>query len=484
MFTFIERPGKTTILFDGDPILTFIQEHLCFRSVTINNLKLRPKGPVELIGLCPSSLYGTSLLRGDVACRLDNANRARITFTPTKVERNLLGLVREEREFLIEYRPELRRFRYTITVRLDFLRDIKGGEGLALTPNAQWGDDDYAVIEFDDPLLAGGVGPQVPMTQDWTGLPEPVLAEDNYMTGWKKRYLSVVLPTALRGLRKVTFNRIVNGHQQFFNRTLPKTKPRMPFLYEKTDGRFLVFTPLYDYPASHHICEWGYDMHLYAMLDRPKRGLLFRKGQHVDLSYQFEEIERSEAPAGYLDAAPAEVEPDERAKADCPIYEEPVCQFTRSTLDCPDQYGWTIGERCVWNRAGGHAAGTGALEIHNGAKAKAAAWEFRHFGPSYACNPIPPASRFRVSAWIKADVVEKVSLSLTLNHYNGPAMYSPRTPVTSTGTGRHCKRRNGGWRRLEFIGEPSGTYTLSGGFRFAYSGRGSAALSELQVERL
>ncbi|MEK6575574.1 MAG: hypothetical protein AABZ58_14795, partial [Chloroflexota bacterium] len=38
--------------------------------------------------------------------------------------------------------------------------------------------EDCLVVEFDDPLLSGGVGPQVPMTQDWTGLQEPWLAED------------------------------------------------------------------------------------------------------------------------------------------------------------------------------------------------------------------------------------------------------------------------------------------------------------------
>lgn len=484
MFGVSQYPGKTQILFDGEPILTFVQEHIIFRFLTLSDLKLRPKGPVEFISLCGSSFYGVHLLRADISYRQEDANRVQITLKPTKVENDLLSRVREEREFLIEYRPEHRRFRYTITSRLDFLTDIKGGEGLALSPNAQWGDDNYAVIEFDDPLLGGGVGPQVPMTQDWTGLPEPVFGEDSHTTRWKKRYLSVVLPTAVRGLRKVTFNRIVNGVQQFFNRTLPRTKPHMPFLYEKTDGRFLLFTPLFDYPASHHICEWGYDMHLYAMLDRPKPGLLFRKGQHVDLSYQFEDIERSEVPAGYLEAPPAEVEPAERVKADLPIYEEPVCRFTRSTLDCPDQYGWTAGERCVWNRTGGYTAGTGTLEIQNGTRTGDAAWEFHHFGPSYACNPIPPKSRFKLSAWVRAEDLDKLSLSVVFHHYNGPAMYSPRTSMTSTGTGRDCRQQDGQWRRLEFVSEPSGTYTIAAGFRFAYAGRGSAALSELQVERL
>ena len=484
MFTVSEHPGKTTVLYDGDPVLTFIQEHLFFRGFTISNLKLRPRGPVELIGLCGSSFYGSKLLRCELECHVEEAYRVRISLKPAKVEGDLLELVREKRDIVIEYKPEHSRFRCAITSAMDFLADIRGGEGLALTPNAQWGRDNYAVIEFDDPLLSGGVGPQVPMTQDWTGLPEPVLGEDNYTTRWKKRYVSVVLPTAERGLRRVMFNRTVNGCQHFYNRCLPRTTPRLPFLYEKMDGRFLLFTPLFDYPASHHICEWGYDMHLYAMLDRPEPGLLFRKGQHVDLAYQFEEIERKEAPAGYLHASPTEVDADERARSDLPIYEEPVCRFTLSTLGCPDQYGWTAGERCVWTRAGGHATGTGVLEIRNGPRASETAWEFHHFGPSYACNPIPPASRFKVSAWVRAEEWAAVSVSLILNHYNGPAMYSPRVPVTSTATVRDDAPRDGNWRRLEFVSEPAGAYTLSGAFRFAYAGHGSAALSEFQVERL
>ena len=484
MFTFSENPGKTVVLFDGEPIVTFIQEHLMLRTFTILDLKLRPGGPVELVSLFGSSLYGYNLLRCEVECRQESDHRVRVMLTPTKVDGDLLDLAREKREYLIEYLPEQGRFRYTITSYIDFLRDIRGGEGLSICPNAQWGSDDYAVIEFDDPMLSGGVGPQVPMTQDWTGLYEPMLAGDNYTTRWQKRYLSVVLPTAERGLRKITFNRVVNGHQQFFNRVEPRTVPHMPFLYAKEDGRFLLFTPSFDYPASHHICEWGYDMHWRAMLDRPAPDLFFHKGQHVELSFQLEEIERSEAPEGYLEAPPAEIEPEERAKSDCPLYEEPVCLFTRSTLDCPDQYNWAAGERCAWNRSGGHAPGTGALEVHNGTQAQETAWEFNHFGPSCGCNPIPPASRFRVSAWVKAEEIDKVTLSLRLDQYNGPAMYSSRASVTSTGAGCGSTLQDGDWRRLEFISEPSGTYTLSGGFRFAYSGCGSAAMSELQVERL
>ena len=484
MLTCTENSGKTTILFDDAPILTFIQEHLFFRHFSIQDLKLRPGGPVELMSLLGSCFYGFSLLRCDLVCRQERDNRIRVALTPTVVERGLLDLVREEREYLIEYLPEKRRFRYTITVRLDFQRDIRGDEGLSIPPNPQWGDDDYAVIEFDDPLLAGGVGPQVPMTQDWVGLPEPLFSEVSHTTRWKKRYVSVVLPTAVRGLRKITFNRVVNSHQQFYNRATPRTTPHMPFLYEKADGRFLLFTPRYDYPASHHICEWGYDMHLRAMVDRPAPDLLFRKGQQIALAYQLEEIERSDVPDGYLEALPAEVEPEERANADKPLYEEPVCLFTRSTLDHPDQYDWAPGERCAWNRTGGHAAGAGALEIHNGDQAEETAWEFTHFGPSFSCNPIPPLSRYRIAAWVKADEMEKITISLRLDQYGGPAMYSPRTSVTSTGTGGGCTRQDGDWRLLEFISEPSGTYTLSGGFRFAYAGRGSAAMSEFQVERL
>ena len=90
----------------------------------------------------------------------------------------------------------------------------------------------------------------------------------------------------------------------------------------------------------------------------------------------------------------------------------------------------------------------------------------------------------RVSAWVRADEREKISLSLALNHYNGPAMYSSRTPIVSTGRGSDAGQKDGAWRRLEFVSAPSGSSTISGGFRFAYSGRGAAALSEFAVERL
>ena len=48
MFSFNESPGKTEILFNGDPVLQFVQEQLILRSFIVQNLKLRPGGPVEL----------------------------------------------------------------------------------------------------------------------------------------------------------------------------------------------------------------------------------------------------------------------------------------------------------------------------------------------------------------------------------------------------------------------------------------------------
>ncbi len=487
MFTFEKSPGRTVLLFDGDPILSLVDEHLWFRGFRVEKMKFRPRGPVELMGLAPSAFYGFNLLRGDVSCRRADADGACITLKPVKADGNLLDLVQEEREYLVEYLPDRGRFRWTITCRIDFLQDIRGDEkGLYLTgmQKLQEPGSNQAAIEFDDPMLSGGIGPQVPMVQDWTGLPEPEFAAEQFTTRWKKRYLSVTLPTVARGLRKLVFNREANCFQRFFNRVIPRMTPRQPFVYEKTDGHFLQFTPLHDYPSSHHICEWGYDMHWYALLDRPAAGLLFQKGQHVELSYQLEEIERAGVPAAYLEAPLAEIEPEERAKADMPIYEEPVCRFTRSALDCPDNYGWTAGERCVWNRGGGRAPGTGALEIHNGSSARDAAWQFGCLGPSYGCNPIPPASRFKVSAWVRADELDTVSCSLTLNHYDGPGMFGVRVPIVSNASGRDCCRREGNWSLLEFVSEKAGAFTLDGGFRFAYSGGGTAALAELRVERL
>jgi len=472
------------IRFEADPVLEFVQEHVVFRNFLLSNLRLRPHGPVEMIGLLPSALYGHRLLRCHIEMAQESAHTVRVTLTPAKVIDNLDRLVHERRDIRITYRPDRQRFVCDITVTLDFRQDIRGGEGLAFTAMPQQPGDRYAVVEFDDPLLSGGVGPQVPMTQDWTGLPEPILCEQHYTQGWRKRYRAVILPTLRRGLRRLVFNRTVNGVQQFYNRTLPCTTPRQPFLFEKADGRYVRFTPLFDAPASHHICEWGYDMHLYAMLEPAAPDVLFRQGQQVVLRYQFEEIEADEAPAAYRAAPDAEIEPDERARADRPIYEEPVCAFQRSALDCPDQYGWTPAPGCTWDRHGGRTDGHGALVIRTTANAAAGPWRFNHLGPSYACNPIPPDSRHRVSAWVRADEPAAVSLEFTLVGYNGPAMYSSRREVVSTATLAADAPVSDGWRRLEFVSEPSPSYAISGGVAFAYTGRGEARLSELSVERL
>jgi len=482
MFSYQQRPGKTDILFDGDPILTFIAEHVYFGKFEMLNLKLRPHGPVEMISLVPSAFYGFKLQRCDIRCEVEDAHSITVTMTPAFVQGNLTDYVWEERRIHIDYLPTEQRFRYTFTVQLDFRKDITRDDPLAFTGMPGWGD--FAVIEFDDPLLAGGVGPQVPMTQDWVGMPEPWLAEDCYTTTWKKRYLSVTLPTVERGLRKLVFNRIVNGVQQFFNRTLVKTAPRQPYLYEKADGNYLRYTPLFDAIGSHHICEWGFDMHWYAQLPRAGQ-YLFTAGQQVTLAYQFEEITRAEVPAAYLTAPLAEIEPEECLLADRPIYQEPVTLFDQSALDHPDAYAWEpMTEHCQWNRTGGREAGHGALEIHHGEQPADSSWIFQHLGPSYACNPVPPHSRFRVSAWVKATELDKVQLSLTFNAYQGPALYAPRVPQTCTGGAQQLQRREGDFALISFETPPYGIYILSGIVTFQYTGKGEVSLTDLQVERL
>ena len=482
MFSNQQRPGKTDIRFDGDTILTFVDEHVHFGKFEMLNLKLRPHGPVEMISLVPSAFYGFNLQCCDIHCAVDGPNAITVTMIPAKVKKGLTDYVWEERQIHIAYLPTEQRFRYTFTITLDFRQDINGNEPLAFTGMPDWGD--YAVIEFDDPLLAGGVGPQVPMTRDWTGLQEPWLAEDCYTTTWTKRWHAVILPTVERGLQRLVFNRVVNGVQQFYNRKLVQTAPRQPYLYEKADGNYMLYTPLFDFPGSHHICEWGFDMHWYALL--PRAGAyLFKAGQQVKLAYQFEEITPAEVPAGYLDAPLAAIEPEERALADRPIYQEPVNIFDQSALDNPDGYAWIADSaQGVWNKAGGKVPGHGALEIHHGAQPAETIWEFRHFGPTFATNPIPPNSQFRVSAWVKAAEIDKLSLTLTVNTYQGPALWSPFTPHATTGDARNLRQTADGFTLLEFETPPCGTYNLNGQLAFRYAGAGTASLTDLRVERL
>ena len=484
MFTFDQRPGKTDIKFDGDVILTFIDEHVMFRSFVIANLKCRPHGPVELIGLLPTSFYGSKLLRCDVQCSLPAPNRISILLTPTKVDAGLDAFVKESRHIDITYQPDQARFRYEFTADHEILQDIRGKEGVHINPMPQWGKDNYAVLEFDDPLLSGGVGPQVPMTQDWTGLPEPILGADNYTTRWTKRYLSVSMQTVERGHQRLVFNRIVNGVQQFYNRHVLKCAPRTPYYYEKTDGRYLRYSPPFENETGHHICEWGYDMHFYALLPKAGKGKLLTRGQKIRIQYELEEVEAAEVPGAFRNAPAARLEPRERVLADLAIYEEPVCRFTASVIDHPDAYGWEGTKGCIWNRAGGRQQGFGALEVRNGRTPKASEWLFRHFGPSYGGNPIPPASRFRVSAWVRADDIRKVKLTFTTMQFNGSAMYSRRVPIRTTGGARNVQSEENGWRYIEFISKPSGSYSICGEIAFAYAGIGAASMTELSVVRL
>jgi hypothetical protein len=483
-FAFISRPGYAEVRFEGEKILSFVQEHVVLRQFMMGEARLRPGGPMEIVGFMPSCFFSLHLQRAKVQQTKIGEAFIELKLTAEKVDGNLMDYVDETRTILIEYFPASNRFRYTITASLLFKQDIRGDEGLYLTLMPQWGDDDYAVIEFDDPLLSGGVGPQVPMTQDWTGLPEPILAEHCFTTLWEKRFLSVTIDTMERGLRRLVFNRVVNGVQQFFNRYVLATKPGTPYYYQKTDGNYLRMTPSFGYPCGHHICEWGFDMHFYALLPKAGSDTLFNKGQRVILSYQLEDVEGSEVPTAWKNAPDAEIEPDELPLCDLPIYEEPACRFIDSALTSPDAYCWRLDGQGAWNKTGGKEPKTGSLDISHGASAAESTWLFNYFGPSYGANPIPPFSRHRVAAWVKADELDKVTLTFTLDAHQGPAMYSKRIPVTSTATAEHIVARDGAWALIEFESEPSGTYTLAGRIAFTYTGKGNASMSGLEVERL
>ena len=485
-FQFTERPGLYTLSFRGEPVLRIVNEHAVFRTARLNHLKLRPGGPVEFVELLPSALYSQALLAFAVTARQHSPNDLELTLTPAKVDRELTRLASETRRIRVRYLPAKRRFRWDFAVDLAFHADLLGGEGLHHTPMKQWPGDDYAVIEFDDPLFSGGLGPQVPMTQDWQGVVEPQLGEHNFTTAWQKRYHGVVFQTVERGWRNLAFNRIVNGVQQFYNRTLVKLAPRSPLYYQRTDGGWLVCTPLFDHPMSHHICEWGYDMHWYALLPKAGDGRLFRRGQREMLAWRVEEIAAAEAPAVCRSAPAAEIEDDERVAADRPIYEEPACRFTRSTLDCPDSYGWEMSdaEVCLWKKRGGHDRGSGALAFAPRAGGVPAEWRFRHLGASYAANPIPPGSRFHVAAWVRAAHPDTFTLELRLVHFQGPAQFSPRQTVTFTHGPEALRREKDGWLRLEFDAGPAPSYALVGEVIARYGGRGAACFSDLSVTRL
>lgn len=485
MFSYRQSPGKTDILFDGDAVLSCTDEHIVFRAFRLGNLRLRPHGPVEIVELMPSTFYMGNLRRCKVECDVQATDRIVIRLTPALVDKQLDTIAHETRTITMTYDAAKGRFRHRFQSDLHILRDVTGSEGLYVSPMPLGAGEDCLVVEFDDPLLSGGVGPQVPMTQDWTGLQEPWLAEDCFTTTWKKRYLAGIFETTERSWQKIVFNRVANGVMQFHNRHVLKCLPRSPYYYEKADGRYLRYTPLFDYPTGHHICEWGFDMHFYALVPKAGNGLQFRQGQTLSLAYELEEIEAAEVPAAAHQAPAAQLTAEERLLADHPIYEEPVCRFVDSTLDRPDAYDWQPGNgTCAWNRTGGRTSGMGALEIDNGKEAKHAAWRFGKFGPSYATNPIPPQSRFRVSAWVQADEPALMRLTFNTKWHQGPAMFSPAIPVVSIGTAADIVKREKGWMLLEFISQPSGTYTLAGEIEFAYEGRGHARFSELRIERL
>ena len=487
MFDFIETPGKAIVTFNNNEILSFIQEHLWFRSFRIDNLRLKPEGPVEFIGLHSSCFYYHKLRRAGIDCLKKTKDEITLSLTPQLVDDNLQEKVFETRLFNIRYDTEYEHFVFRVSIQLDFKQDIHDDEpGFKFERLPQWGDDDFAVIEFDDPLLNGAKGPQVPMTQDWTGIQEPWFAEECFTGKWRKRYRAVILDTAERGLRRLEFNRTVNGVQQFYNRHILRCRSRAPFIYEKSDGDYLEVIPEFDAPTGHHICEWGYDMHWYMLLPKEHHNILFRQGSRLNIGYQARVLPRSAVDSLISRAQPATMSQAEQKLADMPIYEEPFCNFTVSAIDCPDASAWRPASSCCrWRKDFGPEPGTGILEIDNGSSPRHSSWIFDKLGPSNGCNPIPPCSRFRISALVRATQLENLSFTLTLNSYNGPAMLATKSPHTFTiRPAEHCSKRSNGFIAVEAVSTEYGTYCLDGSFEFTYFGRGTAALAKLKIERL
>jgi hypothetical protein len=54
----------------------------------------------------------------------------------------------------------------------------------------------------------------------------------------------------------------------------------------------------------------------------------------------------------------------------------------------------------------------------------------------------------------------------------------------SLGTSEDIKSKDGDFQFVEFISEESGPYCLDGSFEFEYSGKGSACMSLLAIERM
>ncbi len=483
-FEIIDNPGLLRVRFDGGDVLKLVNGHCLFRDVRINNLRTRPHGPVECISLMNSCCYGAHFLRAKICATRVSDHEVRIVITPETVAHDLDRIVHETRTITLRYHPETGRIGYEIRTVLRFLQDVPPQMPfLAITAMPQWGGDDYAVIEFDDPMLAGGVGPQVPMTQDWQGLQEPWFDEHCFTTHWRKRYTHAILQTAERGWRKIMLNKTVTSAQQFYNRHLLRCVPRSTFYYPKSDGHCLAIRHDYPQPCGHHICEWGMDMHCYALFERADAARLFAAGREIAIAYRIEEIDGAAMPAAAATAPAAELEPDELKLADAPLYEEPCCRFTASTLDHPDAQAWRLEGSGFWLRHGARQPDAGALVIDNARPANAC-WRFGFYGPSRACNPIPPLSRHGIAAWVKATDIAQVALELHLTHFNGPGSCSSRQEQVFKVTAADIIRSEGDWHYLERVTEPCGSYVLCGALVFRYCGAGQAWFSELSVHRL
>ena len=484
-FEIINRPGHVRVRFDGADVLELINEHAWFRNLRNINLRTRPHGPVECINLGTSCFYENHYLRAKIAASKSGEHEVQIILTPDKVDHDLDKIVHETRTLTLRYLPDSNRFRYDVQVRLHFLQDVMPKMPfLSITSMPQWGNDDYAVVEFDDPMLAGGVGPQVPMTQDWQGVMEPWFEEHCFTTQWRKRYTHAILNTAERGWKKILLSKTGNSAQQFYNRHLLRCVSQSTFYYLKTDGNYLAISHDYPQGCGHHICEWGMDMHCYALFAKSGPDRLFSAGQEINLAYHIEELQADEIPKCVVAASLAEFEPEELKLADAPIYEEPCCHFKASALDHPDAQAWRLEGSGSWQRDGGRRQDEGALLIEHGKQTKQSQWIFKFYGPSRACNPIPPMTKHKISAWVKATQSEKFALELRLTHFNGPAMVSSREVKVFQVTLANILRSEGDWHYLECVTEPCGSYVLCGEIVFVYRGLGHALLSELAVARI
>ena len=499
------RNGNLSTVVDGQvPLLKFSSGDLFYGgSFMIQDARLHPNHPIRLTHLKPS---WNSLVPRLTPSKVHIVDEP----TPHGLRLHLVPKaqgpveIQDTYEFLPD--PDHGGWMIDHHFHATFRRDTLARElgfYLFLDPH---GTPAYA-WDFDDPLPTHGVGPGVPMQEDWMGVLEPHVGPDTFRKHWKQEVESFIHQEPSGRIRTARTHRGMLSALTQANRRAVPHKPGGFSGFVYTDGSGVLFEQQDNQPYSGHYCEWGFDFHFTRLLPGHPDTLILKKGRVLKAHYLIREVPPDAMKPILKKAVPIEPAAPEWKRSDAlPIYEDPVNHFNTSWKHdrAANSYPWIPGFGATWDRKVGRKK-PGSLKLvnsntggHDPECVHWATWKSPLVGTSTWMNPLVPNARYRFSGFVRVKLpspnfyFSSPQLTITFHKYAGPGTFSPEIRPAPVFYGNFKAAKHHAamgwdpqtWYPIEVISGPIDGNVMTVTLGCHFSGEGEAWFDELSFQKI